>query len=471
MIYACFYSWQIRGTAVGIPMLAVLVTVGFWYFGDVFYNDYADYCAELSTSARDQAWMEVLIFVFAFGFLTPLVHRWLNAKLLGRTSRILQFVRTGEVKKARFQIQIDRVCYALLIPWLGIMALALVRTNFDVEGLFAPFLTEYAAPWSRARLGAGYDSLLSVIDYTQIGLAAAFGVIAGVAVRPRTLITALLVCALTLPAYIFESSRGTILVTLLPGFFAFVFLRIRVHFIVRLFLLVLGFWIFQSWLLFIIDARAELTISEAFRARLAGKVINDDSGGKHAGLNMFEELCWVNTFVQNGSLPPNWGIGYLAELANPIPRVIWPGKPTLGLDYAVLRDTENETMEDVEEGQGATVSTGMIGQGVLNFGIVFGPIGAALIMSLWVSLLARQDLLEDDLWRLCLYGLGLVLTFNMGRDVTLLVTYPFVFGYLLFLVAKFFTPARNSSSTSSSGQEPHPVLRLRLANVSPNARR
>ena len=30
-----------------------------------------------------------------------------------------------------------------------------------------------------------------------------------------------------------------------------------------------------------------------------------------------------------------------------------------------------------------------------------------------------------------IYSLGLVLTFNMGRDITLLVIYPFVFGWLL----------------------------------------
>jgi hypothetical protein len=28
---------------------------------------------------------------------------------------------------------------------------------------------------------------------------------------------------------------------------------------------------------------------------------------------------------------------------------------------------------------------------------------------------------------------GMVLTFNMGRDITLLVLYPFVFGYLILI--------------------------------------
>jgi hypothetical protein len=36
-----------------------------------------------------------------------------------------------------------------------------------------------------------------------------------------------------------------------------------------------------------------------------------------------------------------------------------------------------------------------------------------------------------DIGHLLLYAIGLVLTFNMGRDITLLVIYPFVFGWLI----------------------------------------
>jgi ABC-type Mn2+/Zn2+ transport system permease subunit len=48
-----------------------------------------------------------------------------------------------------------------------------------------------------------------------------------------------------------------------------------------------------------------------------------------------------------------------------------------------------------------------------------------------VAVLARQDLMGHDIGHLLLYAIGLVLTFNMGRDITLLVIYPFVFGWLL----------------------------------------
>ncbi len=82
----------------------------------------------------------------------------------------------------------------------------------------------------------------------------------------------------------------------------------------------------------------------------------------------------------------------------------------------------------------ASISTGMIGQGVMNFGRFLGPIAAALLMALWVALLARQDLLsQDNVVRFLLYALGLILTFNMGRDITFLVVFPFVCGYAVLL--------------------------------------
>jgi hypothetical protein len=53
-------------------------------------------------------------------------------------------------------------------------------------------------------------------------------------------------------------------------------------------------------------------------------------------------------------------------------------------------------------------------------------------MALWVALPGRQYLLSgNDPARLLLYGLDLILTFNIGRDITLPVVYPFLFGLLL----------------------------------------
>ena len=149
---------------------------------------------------------------------------------------------------------------------------------------------------------------------------------------------------------------------------------------------------------------------------------------------MYEELCWINAFIQDGSYQPNWGRRYLAEAVNPIPRTIWPNKPMIGIDYALARGQGGGAASAA--GVHATISTGMIGQGVCNFGSVFGPVAAALLMSGWIAILARFDSTADYVGRLMLYTLGLVLTFNLGRDISLLVAYPLIFGYFIVRFAE-----------------------------------
>jgi hypothetical protein len=170
-----------------------------------------------------------------------------------------------------------------------------------------------------------------------------------------------------------------------------------------------------------------MSIVAAFREK--GFSLSSEEDVHHEGLNMYEELCWMNTFMEQGTYKPNWGARYFAELVNPIPRAVWPGKPLIGIDYAIARGQGGGAAN--EAGVNASISTGMIGQGVVNFGRVLGPASAALLMSLWVAILARLDLRIHEFGRLPLYALGMILTFNLGRDITLITLYPFVFGALL----------------------------------------
>ncbi len=190
-----------------------------------------------------------------------------------------------------------------------------------------------------------------------------------------------------------------------------------------------GFLAIGSWFAFVMAHRSTESIAGAFAE---GKA-EEKKVEKHEGLNMFEELCWINTFLADGTYRPNWGQRYFAEAVNAIPRTLWAGKPTIGLDYAVARGQATTATIGTF---GATISTGMIGQGVTNFGPWGGPPAAALLMSLWVAMLARFDLTGYRLGRLPLYAFGLVLTFNLGRDITLLVAFPLVFGYAIIRLAE-----------------------------------
>ena len=170
---------------------------------------------------------------------------------------------------------------------------------------------------------------------------------------------------------------------------------------------------------------------------------------------MFSELGHINNLFSGDLYQPTWGGRYYAEVVNFIPRGLWKNKPLVGIDYAIARGfgTENISNDNKFAGGGVTTSiaTGMIGQGVVNFGRFFGPMAAALLMSFWVAILARLDL-KGDPARLLLCGLGMILTFNMGRDITLFVLYPFVFGYMLLLAYEKWQ--RTKTHTAMPKQHP-----------------
>jgi len=218
-----------------------------------------------------------------------------------------------------------------------------------------------------------------------------------------------------------------------------VFVRFRGGMFMKIGVLAGAFLVTEGWMKFVIDTRSGANIAMAFQQIGIGGVVNqvEQTTTKHQGLNMLEELAWVNSFIDKGTYIVNNGGRYFAELVNPIPRVLWPGKPMIGIDYAIARGQLYGDAGDVQGGVGATISTGMIGQGVVNFGGFFGTLAAALLMAYWVFILARQDLMGEKMGRMLLFFIGCVLTFNLGRDITLitLITlYPFLFGYIMLSV-------------------------------------
>ena len=65
-------------------------------------------------------------------------------------------------------------------------------------------------------------------------------------------------------------------------------------------------------------------------------------------------------------------------------------------------------------------------------------------MALWIGLLIRWWEQRQSLLRLVLFMLGAALTFNLGRDISLLVLWPVIFAY-------FFCPI--------CGDLPHEAIR------------
>ncbi len=418
-------AFMARDEAWGIPACGVLATTVAWYIMDAVYNDYANYLITIGPKSLNTAWWQVFIFVCAYGLMTPHVHKSLNRRFLGKGSFVIGCYKKRYLESPRIQRNLDQTSKALLFAWLLLMSVALIKSEGNVIGLFAPYLSGVKAePWSRSRLGAGFDSLLAFAGYIQLILTAGFGVILAVSRNPRTRTIAAIVCFLAFPPYLFDRTRNTMLSTMVPGLLAWVFFRLRSPLYIKLGVLVSAFLAVNFWLTTVMISRVE---GKSVKTVLTDNTKREKKeGATHEGLNMFEELGWINLFIESGHYKPNMGARYFAEIANPIPRALWKNKPLIGIDYAIARgqgDTGDDGLVT------ATISTGMIGQGVVNFGGFFGPIAAATLMALWTALLARQDLMaQHELGRLLLYVSGLILTFNIGRDITLLVLYPFFFG-------------------------------------------
>jgi hypothetical protein len=433
---ASAYAWKVRETGVGIPMGAVLLTVGAWYFGDALYNDYQSYVLQIGPQYLEAAWWQVALFVLSFSIFVQILNRIVNKKLLGGRSHFMDLMHHGGIENPEFQKRIDVAMSMVFSVWMGLMVIALIKTNFDFAGLFAPYISGKSNPWARGRIGGTFDAFISFFGYLHIMLAAAFGVIWAVSKNPRTRLLSLTMAFLTLPWFLLDRTRNTMLAVVLPGLLAWVFVRFKGGLWLKVAILAGAFLITEGWMKFVIETRSGSDISQIVRQIGFGGVVDrvEVSQAKHAGLNMLEELAWINSFIDKGIYEVNDGARYFAELVNPIPRGLWRDKPLIGIDYAIARGQKYEGFAAKEAGVGATISTGMIGQGVVNFGPFFGVLAAALLMAFWVAILARQDLKGEKTGRMLLFFIGVVLTFNLGRDITLITLYPFLFGYIMLTV-------------------------------------
>lgn len=412
--------------AIGIPMAMVLGTVAVWYVGDALYNDYSgSYVSLFPALVLQAAWWQVVVFLGTFLTLTPFLHKWLNRKHFSRGSQIVVFFKRG-LNDLYFQRSLTLLFNAAAAVWVVLQFAAVLRYQEDFIFYLFPFLGKHPGPWVTSGVGGGVNTLLALANYLQLMVGSLFGVVAALSTNPRIRRLALLGIVLTWPHYIFHRTRKFILLIVLPGALAWVFLRLRGGMLKKVSVVAVMALFLNAWFGFVISNRSSSSITDAFLNK--GVDFAAASTEKHQGLNMFEELAWITQLTSSGRFSPSIGENYLANLANPIPRSLWPNKPTIGLDYAVARGLGGAS---TAVGVYATLSNGVVGQGVVNFGLYFGPAFAALLMGLWACWLARLDLMGHKVGYLPLFGLGLILTFNMGRDITFLELYPFVFGYMI----------------------------------------
>ena len=434
-----------------LPSIVVYGTVLFWYTADYLFSPRQDFRL-FPPEAISDAFLQVALFLVSFRLFVGLLLTWIiPRRLLAKGGFNLKDL--SQISRRISQRFLQNALVALILGWCGVLIIGIVFTGSDWPALIWPSLrTEKISMYPMARVGGGASFLFNAIGYIHILICALFGVIAVLARGPVRLI-AIFFTLISWPYFWFDRARSKMLSLLLPGLSSFLLFGSRSVAVKLVILVVAGLGI-SFWFGKVMEFRAEGSMS-SFVDKDDAKEDTETNGEKkeseaRVGQDMFKELCWINVYLQSGRYLPNWGMRYLAEIVNPIPRAIWPDKPMPGIDYSIVRGFGSR---QGDAGVSATISTGMIGQGVVNFGRFPGTIAAAFLFSLWAILLARLWCQRDTTQRALLFLIGLGLTLNTGRDLTLLVLFPFVFAFLAVLFYEAKSPKYSAHARSPNSKD------------------
>jgi oligosaccharide repeat unit polymerase len=399
--------------------LGVYVTVFAWYFVDPMINP--EEYNYLPSSALTLGYGQVLLFLIGFRVVVPAAARW----ILSRRS-------TGVVALQRMPP--EQILIAVGTLWLLLFVLGIYRMGGDVIGAVFPVDSRSGMTMFLVG-GSASDFLINAASYLFSAVTAFLGMLVFFQRTTFWRILAGAMFAMTLPYYFLSGTRSGFVAVTLPCIITYLFYG-RHLLILKLAILAVAFFCLKEGFKFVQVFRIS-----GFREVLAVKNPYElmDEDVQTVGLNMIGELCFVNAYLDSGETSPAYGGRYLNELLNFIPRTIWPSKPLLGIDYAIWRGFESDTND---LGVNTTVATGMIGGGVLNFGKILGPVAAGILMAVWSSLLIRWWEQRKSLLRLALFMLGIGLTFNLGRDITLLVLWPVVFAYFFVRLVEIWATKR-----------------------------
>jgi hypothetical protein len=357
----------------------------------------------------------------------------------------------------------EQVLKAAGAIWFFLLFIGIARMGGDVIGALVPVDSRAGATmWGRGAVASSATGfLIASAGYMYNAITAFLGVLIFFQRSALWRLVAGAMFVISLPYFLLEGARSHFLAVILPFIITYLFYG-RHPLIIKLGILAIAFVCLDEGFKLVTAFRGT-----GFRDLLAAEhpyeLVDEDL--RQSGLNMIQELCFANAYLQSGAATQSYGGAYLNELLNMIPRVIWPSKPLIGIEYAKWRGMEDPNSE---LGVSATISTGMIGGGILNFGPLFGPVAAGVIMALWTGLLIRWWQQRNSLLRLMLFMLGAGLTFNLGRDITLLVLWPVVFAYCFVRLIEIWTAKQSRAARQvTTHAPPFGSANLQPAGVSP----
>ena len=157
---------------------------------------------------------------------------------------------------------------------------------------------------------------------------------------------------------------------------------------------------------------------------------------RYVGNEMFRELVFITDNVPQKH-EHLYGHSYMVQIVNPIPRFLWPGKPTgdAGILMAEMKGEVNPITGETY----LTRSPGLIGEMYLNFGLLGIP-----VLSTFGGWLARgwdrlPQLNPQSLPTHIIFFMGLVTFFILGRSFTMNLLYNVLFlTVAVFLITTAF---------------------------------
>ncbi len=384
----------------------VYLTTALWYFIDPVYQP-REY-QKFTPAEIDQAYLQVVLFLVAFRFLLQLI--------APRTpTRILRDFNPREIDRGP-------IVAALFATWLVLFAIGITRANFDVLNAMFPLKSRLnwgSVMFARPRYGGTTAFLISAASYSYMMTCSGFGMMLVCTRRSTIRAWMLLMIAFTWPMFVLSGSRHTVLAVALPAILMTLLVK-RWNMVQRFAFLATCGLVMNVLMLAVIEFRNEGLDQILEQSNSAERLAR----AKHLGLNMPEEMIHILRYQRSGAMPIEYGWNYVEHVLNVIPRPLWPEKPMPGWRFAALRlGTHRGDLV-------ATLSYGFVGQGVSNFGPLFGPFAPALLLSVFCRLLCGLRNRGNPVARasLMLFCLGLVP--NLGRDISLFVLWPAIFGYV-----------------------------------------
>src|SRR6266699_1091842 len=269
--------------------LAVYVTVFGWYFVDPFLNP--EQYTYIPSFLISQSYGQVLLFLIGFRFFMPVAVRWIVQR------RSIGFVPQDFTP--------EQILLGAGAIWLLLLIIGITRMDGDVIGALFPIDSRAGATmWGRSAIESSATGfLIASAGYMFNAVTALLGVLVFFqrSVFWRCLAGAMFV--ISLPYFLFEGARSHFLAAILPFIVTYLFYG-RHPLLIKVAVLAIAFFCLDNGFKLVTAFRGT-----GFRDLLAAEhpyeLVDEDL--RQSGLNMIQELCFANAYLESGAASPSYG--------------------------------------------------------------------------------------------------------------------------------------------------------------------